>query len=273
MGKMSDQRYLRNIQYVDASNLNARIAIHANFSTGKEPWNEFVFRHVRICKGMRVLAVGCGNATQWRANQAHFPSDSELHLSDFSFGMLNEAKTHLAESPCFDFALVDAEHIPYTDLQLDLVTANHMLYHVPHIHAALAEIKRVLRPDGCLMAATNGEAHMLELYILLHQFCADYRPETGKHTRFSIENGGALLSQFFRYVQYIPYLSDLWVIDAGALADYVYSMWDAEGVIKLDARKELASFFQAKIDAQGGIFIRKLTGIFIASDVPDQMRT
>ena len=273
MGKMCDQRYLRNTQYSDSSNLNARIAIHTNFSTGKEPWNTFVLKHLRVCQGMQVLALGCGNATQWQANQVHFPSDSALHLSDFSFGMLNEAKTHLAESSCFDFALIDAEHIPFADQQLDLVTANHMLYHVPHILAALAEIKRVLCPDGRLLAATNGEAHMIELYDLLHQFDGAYLPETGKHTRFSVENGSALLRQFFTHVQYIPYLSDLWVTDAGALADYVYSMWDAEGILTLDSREGMVSFFQSKIDAQGGIFIRKSTGIFIASDEPGLSRT
>ncbi len=37
-----------------------------------------------------------------------------------------------------------------------MVLANHMLYHVPDLDRALAEIRRVLKPTGVLIAATNS---------------------------------------------------------------------------------------------------------------------
>ena len=54
----------------------------------------------------------------------------------------------------------DAQELPFPDDAFDVVVANHMLYHVPEPARAAAEIGRVLRPDGLLLAATNGPDHL-----------------------------------------------------------------------------------------------------------------
>lgn len=271
MNRMSDQEYLRHHQYNDPTNLNARIAVHSLFSTGKDKWSDFVFRYLGIIPGMKVLALGCGNATQWQANAARFPPDSTIHLTDLSHGMLCSASSALINDPRFSFAITDAQDIPYACHTFDRVTANHMLYHVPDIHRSLAEVKRVLKPDGLLMAATNGENHMRELYDTLSVLCPGYTPEDSKHTRFSLENGLGSLQSIFLHVIMIPYLSDLWVTDAKVLVDYVFSMWDASGVIKKDQYLALLTHFRSVIEEKGGFFIRKSTGIFLASDSPKSL--
>ena len=273
MRRMSDKEYLRHFQYVDATNLNARIAVHSLFSTGKEKWTDFIFRYLRIFPNIRVLALGCGNATQWQANASRFPPDCAIHLTDLSHGMLYSARSELIKDPRFSFSMVDAQDIPFPNKSFGRVTANHMLYHVPDIPKSLAEIKRVLKPDGLFMAATNGEKHMIELYDMLSVMCPGYIPEDSKHTRFSLENGSELLEHYFSHVVMIPYLSDLWVTDADLLVDYVFSMWDASGVIKEDQYLPLLNHFHSVIQQEGGIFIRKSTGIFITSDSNESMRS
>lgn len=47
----------------------------------------------------------------------------------------------------------DAQHLPVADASLDLVTALDVLEHLPDHTAAAAEIHRVLRPGGTLVAA------------------------------------------------------------------------------------------------------------------------
>jgi SAM-dependent methyltransferase len=44
-----------------------------------------------------------------------------------------------------------------------VVLAAHMLYHVPELATAVAEIRRVLAPGGRCVAVTNGEAHIASL--------------------------------------------------------------------------------------------------------------
>ncbi len=55
------------------------------------------------------------------------------------------------------FKEIDAQSIPFEDETFDAVIANHMLYHVPDRPKAIAEIKRVLKPGGRLIATTIGK--------------------------------------------------------------------------------------------------------------------
>ena len=222
---------------------------------------------------MKVLALGCGNATQWQANATRFPPDCSIHLTDLSHGMLDSARAELIKDPRFSFSIADAQDIPFPNKSFDRMTANHMLYHVPDIRKSLTEIKRVIKPDGLFMAATNGEMHMIELYVMLSVLCPGYMPEDSKHTRFSLENGSDFLEHYFSHVVMIPYLSDLWVTDADLLVDYVFSMWDASGVIKKEQYLTLLNHFRSVIQQEGGIFIRKSTGIFLASDSEDTIKS
>lgn len=263
--KMTDSQYLNKVQYKNPENLNARILIHSKFSTGNENWADFIFRHLLLKPEMKILALGCGNATQWRENQQKFPPDVKFFLTDLSHGMLVTAKDPLKKDNRFTLMACNSENIPFLACQFDRVTANHMLYHVPHIDQAFTEVARVIRPNGILMAATNGETHMQELYDLVHAFEPSYTQEDAKHTRFSLENGASILSKVFPAVMRIDYDSNLWVTDAVLLTDYVYSMWDAQETIHQERKPELVSFFQRIIDKEGGVFIRKSTGIFLAS--------
>jgi SAM-dependent methyltransferase len=50
----------------------------------------------------------------------------------------------------------DAQNLPYPDAAFDCVIAAWMLFHLPDIDAGLAELARVLKPGGRLVAATNS---------------------------------------------------------------------------------------------------------------------
>src|SRR5438128_5363777 len=98
------------------------------------------------------------------ADISRIPAEWDITLSDFSQGMLDEARQRLRESPHqFVFAVVDAQAIPYPDQVFAAVIANHMLYHVPDRPTALAEIRRVLKPGGHFYASTVGVNHLREL--------------------------------------------------------------------------------------------------------------
>ena len=138
--------------------------------------------------------------------------------------MLAEARRQFGERANVRCAQVDAMEIPYEAHSFDAVIANMMLYHVPDIDRALAQIRRVLKPDGWFACAMNGERGMGSF---LAEVFADF-DAAGKiqavTTRFSLENGAQKLGRHFHSVRMLGRDDALDVTDAEDLVDYVLSL-------------------------------------------------
>lgn len=263
MAWISDQEYLKSDQYQKPNNLDARMGVHLRFSRNPYGWFRWVFDHLPVREGMRVLELGCGTGALWERNRARIPTNIHLVLSDYSLGMLEETRSILEGGAGFSFAQCDAQALPGRAACFDLVIANHMLYHVPDLPCALREIKRVLTPQGMLVAATNGSEHMLDLYELVRQFDPNIRQDNDSAARFGLENGAVQLKPFFSILEIDTYEDALYVTDASALAAYIISMWGT-GTWTRARAEQLQALISQRINAEGGIFIRKSTGLFVA---------
>jgi len=269
MSKFTDQAYLKGEQYHSPDNLNFRITLHERYSTARVPWTTWVYEHLAVGEGQSVLAVGCGNATQWQANAALFPGSARFCLMDLSIGMLRGGRAGIGAADLrFCYLSSDVQNLPFQDAQFDRVTANHMLYHVPDLDLAVVECARALKPEGLFIAATNGAAHMVDLYVLLEEFQPGFRIPDSDRRRFSLQNGWDRLTSQFAEVRLDLYESDLWVTDGQALVDYAFSMWDVEDDISNRKAAAMLDFFNQKIARDGGIRIRKETWVFLASHQP-----
>jgi ubiquinone/menaquinone biosynthesis C-methylase UbiE len=82
-------------QYRDASNLNARIALHERFSTNAYGWQRWVFDQLELPPDARVLELGCGTGKLWVENRDRTPEGWDVTLTDASPGMLREARRNL----------------------------------------------------------------------------------------------------------------------------------------------------------------------------------
>ncbi|HWD53741.1 MAG TPA: methyltransferase domain-containing protein [Acidimicrobiales bacterium] len=161
-GLGTDASYLREKQYKDPTNLNARIALHVRFAKTDEPWYPWLAGLVDWPEDGEVLEVGCGPGLLWGTIAPLLPR-LHLTLTDLSEGMLDAARSVVAPIDSLELVATtacDAQELPYPDATFDVVVANHMLYHVPEPIGAASEFARVLRPDGVLLAATNGANHL-----------------------------------------------------------------------------------------------------------------
>lgn len=259
MSKMSDPEYLRTEQYADPTNLNARAALHERFSVNPREWQPWVFDQLDVPAGARVLEVGCGPAGLWAANLGRVPDDWAIVLSDFSPGMVRAARARLGDR--FAYANLDVQTIPFAPAHFDAVIANHMLYHVPDIGRAVAEIRRVLRPGGAFYAATNGQAHMGELFELAARF--DAKPwERLPDEMFWKENGAELLVQCFDRVVWYPYEDALVVTEIEPLMAYVLS--SASSLFDEARRTAFQAHVEGIIARDGAFHIAKDSGLFVA---------
>jgi len=250
-------------QYKNASNLNARISIHQRFSVNPYGWFRWIFDHFDLPPQARILELGCGAGTVWQENLHRIPADWDITLTDFSAGMLDQARVSLAVSPQFRFERVDAQAapLPFKDASLDAVIANHMLYHVSGKPVLFAEIRRILKPGGRLYATTVGENHLRELAGLMSRFNPHLAPWGTATTSFTLENGGAQLSPWFEEVFQERYEDALVVTDAGPLIDYLLS-----GFIDVPEERypDFKEFVRQDVESsEGGFRVTKDSGIFV----------
>lgn len=255
-------------QYQDDKNLNARIALHARFSTNPYGWTRWVFDHLtHLPEHACILELGCGPGDLWAANHARIPAGWELTLTDFSPGMVETAQAKLVElDRQLTTKVVDAQEIPLEDGTFDAVVANHMLYHVPDRRRALSEIRRLLRADGTLFATTVGDRHMAQLWTLVEPFAPDIHERTGRvSSGFTLENGGGQLAEFFAGVTREDYEDALEVTEVQPIVDYLRS-----SVTLMDCALEPSQWatirrtIAAHIEVKGAFHIHKASGILLA---------
>lgn len=264
MSKYTDQEYLKKEQYKDASNLDARILVHERFSENQQGWAAWVFdTYEMLPTSAKVLELGSGSAFIWAQCPDRIPAGWEITLSDLSEGMLTAARKNTSSlSHKFSFREIDAQSIPFEDESFDIVIANHMLYHVPDHPKALAEIQRVLKPEGVLIAATNGDMHLSELNEWLKAVSPD--PDFSPFSNpFTLENGLSQLEPFFSIIETIRYKDRLHVTDADLMMNYIDSIVKVKG-IPSSALSKVRSEIENLLAVKGEIFIQKDSGIFKA---------
>ena len=82
---------------------------------------------------------------------------AHIEATDASVEMIAEAKRN-NQSAKLHFSVQDMFHLPYADKSFDVVIVSNALHIVPQPEKALAEIHRVLKDDGVLIAPTFTHA-------------------------------------------------------------------------------------------------------------------
>ena len=246
-------------QYSKTEGLSTRISIHEKYSTNRMGLGNWYFTFYEIKEGARVLELGCGTGDMWKGQGKLISRCSRLILSDFSEGMLGQAKETLQDEAGIEYRVIDIQDIPYPDHSFDAVIANMMLYHVPDLARGLREVSRVLKKDGTFFCATFGEHGMME-YI--GSLFSDRPVETGINAAFTLQNGAEKLSSFFADVRQDLYEDSLAVTNVEDMVDYIYSLSGMSDLRSLP-RETVRSVLAAHM-TEGVLRIPKEYGMFIA---------
>jgi SAM-dependent methyltransferase len=173
-------------QYQSEDRLQTRRAVWRGDSRGRHP-QDVAAASIASVAPTSILEVGCGTGAFAARLLAEHPA-STLIATDQSTRMVD-----LTRDRGVNARVADVIDLPFGDATFDVVVAMWMLYHVPDLAGALAQVRRVLRPGGLFVAATNGDEHL-----------ADLLREAGGDrliTQFSLENGGAALAAQFEHVE------------------------------------------------------------------------
>ena len=171
-------------EYASERGLTGRIAAY-RYAEGPDA-QRLALDAVAEVSPRRVLEVGCGTGVL--AELIAREVGAEVVALDQS-----ERMVELTRARGIEAHVGDAADLPFIDGAFDCAVAAWMLYHVIDVPCALAELARVLRPEGRLVAVTNSVEHLRELADLLGVVRPAYP--------FSAENGEELLRVAFAHVE------------------------------------------------------------------------
>ena len=252
-------------QYINSSNIRARINLHDHYSSNTEGWFKWLYRISDIKTGDRVLELGCGDGSFWKRNIDCIPDNLDIVLSDVSSGIVHEIERTLKIPKSeLSFKVMDAMRIDEEDNSFDIVIANHMLFYCDDLAKVLSEIKRVLKPKGRLICSTYSSSHMQEISELVRAFDDRIVLSSDKlYEKFGKENGGTILSQFFSNIQWKQFDDHLNITKPEPIIAYIMSCHGNQNRFIVDKYHDFYAFVKKKTDM--GFKITKDAGIFIVS--------
>ncbi|MGB9978053.1 class I SAM-dependent methyltransferase [Methanobacterium sp.] len=253
-------------QYSNSKNFMARVELNRKFGTNPYKWTLWLFDQIQFKRDAKILELGCGNAILWKSNLQKIPENAHILLSDFSQGMLDDARIILDDAAeRFEYKLIDAQQIPYPNNSFDIIIANLMLYHIPDRKKAISEISRVLKSDGTLYATAFGLNYMKELSDLVSNYDKKINCSLEPFARaFGLENGEKQLKESFEDVELVKYKDGLEVTEAEPLVNYVLSFTNVIDLKSEDRIKDFSEYIENILNGEGKIQIEKESGMFIA---------
>lgn len=181
-----DSPLLVHWEYASEERLAVRNKTYRDLVEGANA-EEMVFEAVRESAPTRMLEVGAG--TGELAERVQRDLGAQVVALDISPRMVE-----LSTERGVDARLGDVQELPFADEEFDCAVAAWVLYHLPDLDRGIAELARVLKPGGTLVAATLGEGNMAELW----QAVGD---SATRGLSFGRDNGEQALQKHFAVVE------------------------------------------------------------------------
>lgn len=258
-------------QYQNEKNLNKRINIH-EYSTAEVGFYPWMLEKLHLKPGMRILEIGCGNAAFWKSTAHLLPEKLEIHLTDYSEGMLESAQktvskiqeTYPEKRLTFVLERKDAENFTYPSTDFDRVMANHMLYHMKKETRPMLyqEIRKLLKKDGIFSCSLIGREHNRELHQMVRQFYPEIKIPSEAFD-ISLETAEEELQQFFSGIEWWEQDNDLLVPDTELVYDYVASYSKEAAEILQKDRANFLKRIENDKNPDGLLYIHKSTGVVV----------
>ena len=124
-------------------------------------------------------------------------SADHIEATDASQEMIEQAKQGVKSTKLY-FSVQDMFHLPYADQSFNVVIVSNALHIVPEPERALAEIRRVLKEDGILIAPTFTHAgndfrgKVKALFMKLAGFPLHSKWTSEEYLHFLRQNGWAV---------------------------------------------------------------------------------
>jgi SAM-dependent methyltransferase len=145
-------------EWTDDDTVAAWARWHPKITAQQVNMRDVLLEHVRLEPGLRVLELACGTGDPALEIARRVGPDGRVTATDLSPQMLGECRKNASAAGIanMDFAAVDAENLQFDRESFDRVTSRLGVMYFVDVQRALAEIKRVLVPDGIVALQAWG---------------------------------------------------------------------------------------------------------------------
>lgn len=152
-------------------------------------------------KSLRLLDIGAGFG-----RLADLYSGAErVILLDCSFSQLKEAKERYGHDPRFSFLVADLYNLPFPDRTFDTAVMVRVIHHVADVHAALSEIRRVIRDGGTFVLEYANKRHLKAIILyLLRRRPSPFSPEPLEFTYMHFDFHPAWMEEALKRTGFTP---------------------------------------------------------------------
>ena len=184
--------------YATDRNLRVLEETHAKYCVPQTNFVRWTLEMIDWSGDEVILDIGAGTGSHYARLIKEQP--------EISYYAIDLSPYLLHKHPCNadHLAFGDALRLPYADDTFDVVMANHVLYHMADIDSCLTEIKRVLKPEGWVLASTDSLHTTPELQVLIRRAIillsdngAQVQPLCLPCDSFALENGTRILARHF----------------------------------------------------------------------------
>lgn len=255
--KKAENRQLLHQQYNNDERLAIRIQTHELYTEPKIDLPQLVIDQIKWSGHETVVDVGCGNGSYI----PHISARANRYVAvDLSHGMLSSIDHQQIEK-----VTADIHALPFKSHFADVVLANHMLYHIEDKPTAIKQIKKILKPGGILLAATNSGNNQPEIAELLKTTNLSQEEQANFRMPlidFHLENGEAILQPHFKEVKKWEVKTHFVFNSAEPLLLYLATLGSPK-----DNYPEIATEIQKHVEAHivqhGSYKVSKKAGVFI----------
>ncbi|MGE5626198.1 MAG: bifunctional demethylmenaquinone methyltransferase/2-methoxy-6-polyprenyl-1,4-benzoquinol methylase UbiE [Bacillota bacterium] len=147
-------------------------------------WKRFALGQTGLKPGQRALDVAGGSGDLARGLAAQVGETGRVWLTDINPSMLEQGRRRLVDAGIagnVEYALADAEDLPFESNHFDCVTIAFGLRNVTHKDQALVSMHRVLKPGGRLLVLEFSHPTSEGLKSLYDTYSFRVLPWLGRH--------------------------------------------------------------------------------------------
>lgn len=271
----------RDSYFTDTSKLDAKQLVHDRFRTNPQALHDHLIGALDLRGTEELLDLGCGNG-EILARIRPYLAAGHLTAFDIAPAALEAARQRLdgVATPC-EFVEGTADDLSvFANDSFDRVMAVYMAHYVTDLDACFAEVRRVLRPGGRFVLATDRTDSMVEMWNVHFAALRDMNaPEmlfrATPKGRISLSNGTGQLTPYFASVERVDWQDQLQFGKVDAFMAFYRSCnhccasskpgMDLPPAFFTELEERVHARVQAAIEKVGYFALTKYTGHFICS--------